>query len=199
MTFAELKQELSDRGFAHLSDTRLGRYVNWARAELDELALWPYREASTTGVPPLIVSDLGVIEWVQYDATDRKLDRVDPGYLTEKVGDIGAAGEPVAYYLASPGGVDEVATYPVPTTSISVQYWKVTPDLTAAGNTPLTPARWHRLIVDIAVRMAYRDGDGHGDARALSDQIEADKLLMMQSLLSRSIDPQFIEGSGGEG
>jgi hypothetical protein len=50
MTFAELKTELAARGFDHLSDTRLGQYVNQARAELDGMHMWPYREDSATGV-----------------------------------------------------------------------------------------------------------------------------------------------------
>jgi hypothetical protein len=35
--FSALKQELSDRGFDELSDTRLGQFINQGRAELDNL------------------------------------------------------------------------------------------------------------------------------------------------------------------
>ena len=38
MTFAQLKQELADRGFNHVSDSRRGKMVNAAAQELDQVS-----------------------------------------------------------------------------------------------------------------------------------------------------------------
>lgn len=182
MDFTALKQELSDRGFTYLTDARLGQYINWARAELDDTDLWPYREAFATGAPPLAISDLGTIEKVLNVDTTQPLIASDYGLLLEAYGDLSTTGTATYYYTATPAGTPEVATFPVGDT-IGVQYWKVTPDLTADSDTPLAPTRFHRTIVNIAVRMAYRDADDHAAAEQLQAEIERDLLGMRVALV----------------
>lgn len=62
LTFANLKHDLAGRGFSDLSDTRQSRYFNGARAELERMYLWPWREKSVAGMAPVTVTDLGVTE-----------------------------------------------------------------------------------------------------------------------------------------
>lgn len=187
MNFSELKTELSDRGFSYLTDTRLGRYVNFARAELDEADLWPYREASAMGQSPLAVSDLGVIESVLDLDTGCPVRPGDFGSLQNTYGDLTVMGRGGYYYIAWPAGVPTIATVPTDLSNIGVQYWKISPDLTGT-QTPLAPARFHNIYVDMAVRMAYRDSDNHEAAEALGAQIERDTMRMRRALGIQQID-----------
>lgn len=173
MDFADLKTELSDRGFSYLDATRLGRYVNNARAELDRMYLWPWREAFVTGLAPLTVSDLGTVEAVMNTSQSSvPLDKRDYRHLLELYGDLSTAGSPSYYYLARPTSA-EVATYPISATDlIGVQYWKVTTDLVDATDTPASPTEAHYTIVDIAVRRAYRDSENHTEAEAIQSEID---------------------------
>ena len=171
MTYADLKTELSDRGFSYLSDARLGRYVNAARGELDRLALWPWREKSVTGVAPFTVADLGPVEAVMNTSNNTKLAKVDYQTLLEHYGDLDTTGSPSCWYSAWPAGSPVVATYPTSGDTIGVQYWRVCPDLTGVES-PLSPADAHYLIVDLAVRRAYRDSDNHEAAEAIQSEID---------------------------
>lgn len=173
MDFTALKQELSDRGFAHLSDTRRGTYINAARAELDRMYLWPWREASATGTAPLTISDLAAVESViNTSQSNAVLTPIDFRTLQEAFGDLSVAGTPTYYYTARPSS-PEVAVYPTSSTDvIGVQYWKVTPDLSAGSDTPASPSEAHYTIVDLAVRRAYRDSDNHTEAEAIQSEID---------------------------
>lgn len=181
MNFTTLKQELSDRGFAYLSDTRLGQYINWARAELDDVALWAYRSATSSGSAPLTVADLGVIETVVNTVTNTTLDPADRRDLMAVYGDLTTTGTPSFFYVDN--GV--VRSYPVGGT-LKVFYYKSPADLTGT-DVPLAPTRWHRTIVDIAARMAYRDADNHASAESLQVQITRDLALMLEVLLVNQV------------
>lgn len=173
MDFSELKDELAARGFGYLSDTRLGVYINNARAELDRMYLWPWLEASATGTSPLTVTDLAAVEAVvNTSQSNAPLYPIDYRTLTEAYGDLSTSGSPSYYYLARPSS-PEVATYPVSSTdTIGVQYWKVTPDLSASSDTPASPEEAHYTIVDLAVRRAYRDSDNHQEAEQIQSEID---------------------------
>lgn len=181
MNFSELKQELADRGYSYMDDSRLGRYVNWARAELDEHVEWPYREAYAIGAAPLTVADLGTVEAVVNTTTDGRLVRMDYNNLLEYYGDLSVTGSPVYWYRATPGGVPTIGTFPVGD-SIGVQYWNITPDLTGT-QTPASPARYHGLIVDIAVRRAAMDESDFQAVQVLGNEIDRALGAMRNALL----------------
>lgn len=187
MTFAELKTELAARGFDPVTDARRGQMINRARSELDELARWPYREASATGTgSPLIIADLGEVEAVIDMRTKQPLQHVDYQMLLGIYGDLSITGTPECWYRATPAGIPEVATYPVSTGQIGVQYWRITPDLVNPGDEPAAPERYHGLIVDMAVRRAYQDNDDHANAGFLAQSIAQDVALMTRALLSQN-------------
>lgn len=181
MDLSDLRTEFLARGFSYLSDARADQFLNWANHELDDYTTWPYREASVTGTSPLAISDLGLIEAVLETTTNTLLDRAEYSDLVRLYGDLSVTGFPGAYYVADPSGTPEVATYPTGA-SIGVQYWKTTPDLSADSDTPLSPSRYHRIIVDIAARRAYLARDDFGAAQALQAQIDADLLRMVTAL-----------------
>lgn len=175
MDFSALKTELSDRGFARLTDAQRGVLINRARAELDELATWPYRETSVTGTPPLAITDLGEVDAVfdQSTSISRPLTRRSYAELVNDYGHLSLVGFAEFWYKATPAGVPTVATYPVVSTTIGVQYWKVPVDLSASTDTPASPARFHGLIVLIAERMALASKGDKGSAEAV--QVEVDR------------------------
>lgn len=187
MNFTELKTELAARGFDYLTDIRRGQYVNWARAELDDFALWPYRLATSSGPTPLTIADLGVIDDVlDTSNSNQSLLPSSHAALVHQFRDLSTPG--IARFFYVDGGVK---VYPAGA-PISVRYFKVPPDLTGT-DVPLAPVRWHRAIVDIAVRMVYRDSDNHDAAAALQAQIDRDLGLMMQALLITTTEPGKIE------
>jgi hypothetical protein len=196
MTFDELKTELEARGFDHLSDTRLGQYVNQARAELDGMHMWPYREESVTGAAPLAITDLVRVEQVVDADTDRVLAPSDYSTLLEAFGDnLETAGTPQYFYVGTPAGVPNVATYPVGTGNIEVQYYARTPELSAAGDEPACPDEYHLLIVDLAQVRALRDSDEFGSAESLRSSVERDLERMRFDLLLQHQGPMFQKTS----
>lgn len=179
MTFAELKAELLNRGFNYLDQNdplRSGRFINWAMHELDDAYLWPYREATATGAAPLTIADLGIVEMVT-DSTGYPLEPLEYRDVVYSWGDPTQAGVAFGWYERN----GQVLAFPA-TGTITVKYWKVTPDLSAAGDIPLSPTRFHGLIVDLAVRRAYRDSDNASLADDLNAQIDADLQKMANAL-----------------
>lgn len=185
MDFTSLKAELSDRGFSRLSDAQRGVLINRAMTELNELARWPFLESSATGVAPLAITDLGTVD-VVFDLTgkDRRIPGLAYQTLVSMYGDLSTVGgAPSYWYLATPLGVPTVATYPVSAVSIGVQYYMTAPDLSDAADAPLAPARYHGLIVDIAVRRAHRRKGDHAGADALQADISVGVAGMREALL----------------
>lgn len=185
LTFATLQTELSDRGWARLSATRLGYLINQARADLDNMYLWPYRLTTASGAAPLTITDLGVIEEVvNTAASGAALHFASRRNLLDSFQVLTTTGFPNWFYVDN--GV--VRTFPVGGT-LSVRYYKRTPDLTGV-QPPLAPADYHLLIVDMAEQRALRGKGEVATAAALQPYID--------SQLARMVDDQFgqqIEGS----
>lgn len=186
MNFTELKAELAERGFDYLSDTRQGRYINDARAELDGMFRWPYRLTFTTaaGNGAATAADLDVVDFVQYpESTGQTLPVVDKVWLTDTYGNRGISGTPAYAYVVQ-GVTPSVVLYPQGPSDqdFYVSYYKVPADLTGT-DTPLAPTRFHNLIVDLAVERAYRDSDNHSAAEQLRVSIERRLAAMVKDLL----------------
>jgi hypothetical protein len=172
VTFDDLTIELLDRAFDGLTIPRAERYVNAARAELDRMFLWPWREKTTTGTSPLPVSDLGRIAAVTNSSQRYDLSAADFHSLSDAYGDLSIAGSPGLYYVSWASGTPTVTTFPSNGDTLSVRYWKVTPDLVNGTDVPDSPSEAHYTIVDLAVRRAYRDNDEHDNAAALQPEID---------------------------
>lgn len=171
MNFAELKTELAARGFKGLSSTRQGQFINWAYLELCGLHQWPFLENSATGTTPLAITTLGTIEAVIDEDRNVELLPVEYRDLVAEVGDLSTTGVASVYYIANPSGTLQVATYPVTTNTIGVQFYEVPAELTGT-DTPVVPARFHDILVDLAVTRAYRNKDLFQQADALQAHID---------------------------
>lgn len=187
MNLAQLKLELHNRGFDNVNPLRQANYINWARAELDEAEMWPYRIATSTGAAPLTVADLGPVIQVTESTTNTVVLPAERNDLVEQFGAQSSwptTGSQQFWYRDSS---TIIAAYPATTTSISVRYFKIPADLTVATDSPLAPSRFHRTIVDIAAREAYRDRGDHDSAEKLEGQIERSLAAMRTSLLTAQV------------
>lgn len=190
MTFAELKAELLARGFNPVGDTRAGQMINSAMQELDQVALWPYREASATGESPLTITDLGTIETVTNETSHGSLSPADWTAM-QGLGDLSVGGTPSVYYVAWPAAVPVVVTYPSNGDTIGVQYWAITPEMSDATDVPRAPSRYHEIIVDMAARRAYIDSDNFEAANMMQREIDRKLAYMTEALFSAT-----TQGSG---
>lgn len=194
MNFTALKAAVASRGFDYLTDAQHGVLVNNAAHELEETELWPFRETSAFGTAPLEIADLGTVEHVvNMSQSSTEILPAEYGELVQSFGDLGVSGTASYYYIAWPDAVPTVATYPVNSDTIGVQYYLVSGDLSGASDEPLVPARFHKIIVDMAVREAYRDADNHGSAEGLQVQIDRDLARMREALFNQQVQgPKFM-------
>lgn len=193
MTFAELKTELAALGYDYLSATRAGQFVNDGYQHLCEEEDWPFLEASTSGSSPVTVSDLRKIETVRDSANNTVLVHENREALTRKYGDLTTTGTPESYYIDS-GTI--VRTYPVGGT-LAIRYWKVPATLTGT-DTPVVPARYHRLLLEYAVLEAAHDANDRDAIAETQAKIDGQLARMRRSLLSQHREGgrvQIVAGS----
>jgi len=183
MNFGELYAELEARGFSHLLLARRKQIINDAVAELDEQQPWPYRENAAVGAAPLTIADLGTIEMVTDTTLDVPITPATYQWLSENFGDLSITGNPVYYYVAWPSGSPVVATYPTNSNTIGVQYWKISPTLSADADTPLAPSRFHSIYLLIAQRMAESERGNLNVAQGLQQEIDRMVARMVDALL----------------
>jgi hypothetical protein len=194
LTFATLQTELSDRGFSRLSATRLGYFINQARADLDGYRLWPYRLTTASGAAPLTIADLGTIEEVVDTANNSNpLHYMSRRNLLDYYGTITTTGTPQFFYIDN--GI--VRTFPIGGT-LSVRYYKNAPDLTGT-QVPLAPFEFHFLIVDLAEQRAHRSKGDIATANALQPYIDQQLQGMVEDQFGQQIEGgdfvQTITGS----
>jgi hypothetical protein len=181
-TFAELKAIVLARGFNRLTDTQRGEYINDAISEVDALYPWPYRLATTTGAAPLAVSTLGEVDTVTDTVQDVPLEPVTFQALTDWAGDVTVTGNPRVFYVDWAAGAQTVRVYPVSTNNLSVRHYAMPTALSAAGDTPAAPARFHRSVyVPVACRMAASDSGG--DPSRFDGEAQRGLAAMMSALL----------------
>lgn len=160
-TFAELKAAVLARGFNRLTDGQRGEYVNSAITEVDGAYPWPYRLTTTSGTAPLTVSTLGEIDSVENTTQDYQLEPVPRKLLLDWYGDLSRTGSPQFYFVNWSAGSQTVTTYPTNSDSLSVRHYAIPTALSAAGDTPAAPARFHLSVyVPVACRMAASDSGG---------------------------------------
>jgi hypothetical protein len=194
MTFEELKAELAARGFSHLDDDRLGLLVNRARARLDGMYTWTYREESSQSAAPSSIPTLGIVEAVSNETQNYLLEYAGYQDLVEWGVDLAESGAPTYWYRLTLAGVPSIATYPTNSDTIGVQFWHVCPDLVDPTDEPEAPARYHLLIVDIAQQTAERDRGNHQNAQALQPEVDRQVTEMVEDLLVQQ-EPKYMRNT----
>jgi hypothetical protein len=181
VNFAALKQELADRGFSYLSDTRRGIFINQARQRLDNHALWPYRLTTNTGTGNRTIADLSVVKRVRNSTLNYEIVPRSEESLLDEFGDLALTGSPAFFYVDTSAGSNVVTLYPSNASdTIQVRYYKRTTDLVNSTDTPLAPADYHYLIVEWAAVLAYRDSDNFAEAQQQRAAVD-DMLAEMRS------------------
>ena len=186
MNFAALLDEVNDRGYNHISDTRLGRYVNQSYKSICNRAAWPFLRTTTTGTAPLTISDLRAVLNVVDTTTNAKLYHADRRHLIESVDTLlTTTGTPTYWYQESR---TVIKVYPANTTdTLSVHYLKVPATLTGTDS-HLIPEEFEDLIIDGAVIRALKDNDELDAAASLQQFYNEGLREMMDTLLSRAHD-----------
>lgn len=194
MNFAALKTECMARGFDFDSPTRWGYWINRAYTRVAEREAWTWLEDTETGSSPLTISDLGRVLSVADTTNDSILTYEDVRTLREQDPGLDDTGSPSHWYNSSP---TVIACWPATSVNLSVRYLKVPSELSADGDEPLFPARWHYMLVDGAVSYAYRDADEYEAAANANDAFEAAILEMSDSQLVVNLDsPRSLLISG---
>lgn len=172
--------------------------INIAYLQLCGMYQWPFLEESAVGTAPLQITDLGTVEAVIVTSdSNRELVPAEWRWLVATYGDLSVDGTPEYYYVANPSGTLQVATYPESTETIGVQYFEIPAELTGT-DTPVVPARYHDIVVDLAVCMAYRDSDNHGAAEALQAHVDRRVGQMVAEQFSQQVQgPGFQQIRAG--
>jgi hypothetical protein len=196
MDFTAMQTEVAARGFDYLTaaggataaqQVRIPRWINEAAHEIDSAEKWDYTYATSSGVAPLTIADLRLVEDVIVSSLGTPLPGQDRMLLESIYGVLTVAGalNPLFWFRSAP---TVVTTYPLNTSlSLSVRYWKFGPDLSAGTDVPLMPDRFRQVIVERAVAKAFRDSnDQPAEAESLQ---EVDRLL---DLMRRELVPDYL-------
>lgn len=198
MTFAELRTEVFARGSKYLDDSgaglvRVKAWLNQAYQEVCEVDEWPFlRTASTPGPAPVTITDLRSVIFVQDSSNDVMLYPIDERTLRAQDADLASTGNPTSYWL---DGLSTLRVHPINTTAtIAVFYYRVPADLSADGDTPVVPARYHDLLVDLAVSKAAKDSQDWQGYQVLRTEADRAVQAMRRTLMDRHLDaPEFMD------
>lgn len=192
MNFAALKQEVADRGFDYLPDTRLSLFVNAAYHEFNSSDLWPWRaSALVTNAWTSAAITLANAERVSTVAvsTDSFLTATNltPRSLDEFNGWEDFTGGTPLYYVAQFVSTGLTVTpFPQSVSALSVRstFWTRATDLSASTDNPVIPAPYHSTIVDLACREAYADSDNYDAVQLLQATIDKDLARIRRAVLN---------------
>lgn len=190
MNYGQLQVDLLRRGYDHVDQDRLRRWINESYHEVCNEADWPFLEASTSGAAPLTVADLRRVQAV-HDATNRvPLRPTTRRWIVSTYGDVVSTTGVARFYYVENG---VVRAYPVAGT-ITVYYYKVPTDLAVTTDVPIVPTRFHTIITDGAVRRALEDLKDYQGAQATEAarrlKIENMKVILLTESLLPDLDDQ---------
>lgn len=199
MTFKELIEEVSARGFEFIAndeegEARIKRWINQAYREIIDYRAWGFLEGEKEGKAPLTIADLKhVLSVVNVSngerltfATRAGLERWNPG-LTE-------VGTATQWFL---DGEDELRVFPSDADStIQVRYLLKPPDLKEDGDEPIFDADYHDLIVDAAVVRAYKNTDNFEAAGFVRQEFDRGMRNMVRNLRKSYDGNRMIQRSG---
>lgn len=152
--------------------------LNLGKNALEQVAPWPWLEATTSGTAPLTISDLRQVLYVVDTTNDCVLPGLDVRSTVGVDPELGS-GVPSSWWL---DGLTSLKVHPTNTSvSLSVRYLKFSSELSTGTDTPLIPVREHPVWIDFAVVEAYKDSDNFAAAQAL-----------LGDLMSRAV-PRMID------
>lgn len=173
MDLAGAQAELAARGFDYLPAARMTTMLNNAKNTFEDYWAWPWLEQAPTGPAPLVVPGLKTVLYVRDSDRGVELPGIDP----RDIDGLTLPGtRPSCWWLDGPaGGTDDVTinTWPVSPVTLEARVTVESPELAQPIDTPLIPARYHPLWIDLAACDAYRDSDNFPAAQALRGDVNA--------------------------
>ena len=166
MNLDQARQAVEGRGFDYLPAPRIYLMLNTAKDTFEDIYEWPWLHTVTTGPTPLNVPDLKLVLSVKAGANE--LYGLDVRQVLAGGTDLLQAGAPGYWWLE---GDDTLHAYPGNGADVTLAYVRDSPPLEQPADTPLIPARYHPLWIDLAVCEAYRDSDNFSGAQALRNDI----------------------------
>jgi hypothetical protein len=200
LTLSEILTEVYARGVDYLAQdsagqTRAKLWVNQVYTEeICGSAPWPFLETVATGTSPLSVTDLQDVLYVMDTTNHVRLESSDLRDLIDR--DVDATtttGNPNSYYFDG----SALTVYPASSgASLSVRYIKTPAELVNDTDEPIFPSRFHYLIVEGAMKYAYRDSDNYEAAEAVRATFESGLARMKDAMFSRNLDDvQFVQAT----
>lgn len=174
MNLSAAQAELMARGFDYLPANRLALMLNNARNVFEDFWSWPWLEQTVTGPSPLTVDRLKTVVYVQDTDNDSALAELDVRVIAADGSPINQPGAPAYWWLDGPHGPNDtvtINTWPIGPVALEARVTLESPELAAAVDTPLIPARYHTLWIDLAVVEAYHDSDNFTGAAALETAV----------------------------
>jgi hypothetical protein len=188
--FQDIYQEVFNRGFHYLDDSgtelaRVKQWVNDAYSEICEIEDWPFLETTATGNAPLALTRCRNVESVVNTTDGIPLTWAPRRWVIDIFGTV-PAGTPRWWYLEwSATDTATVNVAPTAVDGLSVRLFQHPVALSADGDTPVIPARFHWLIVEGAVAKAYRDADQYQEAQAVEMRLAEGINSMRTQLLQQ--------------
>jgi len=164
MTRAELVARLREAGLDFLTADQANRFINEAAAEYTSEELWPWRTQTATGTAPLVVTDLGPIDYVRVPARRVTLYPQRKSRMLEQFGSLDAASGFANYYFVEDisGTSGTVVIVPqsaedIELSHFSRRFWTIGGRAAASDNdAPLGPVEHHELVEMLARERALR-------------------------------------------
>lgn len=204
-------------GFDDLSNTEFLSVLNDVYHDFNNLESWPYLQklvtgTSTSGNGQLFASTLDIKQVLSLVNTTQgyALTPVDADTFYKDFASMSTAiGYPAVYYLTT---VDAVApngwnifTWSIPnnsTDSYQLRYLYIAPDL-ALSDTPVIPARYHRILVYAVLAELYDQEDDMDAAMRMQGKYDRRLARIRDDLWSRQYDRddtmQNLDENYGEG
>jgi hypothetical protein len=182
LTLTDLLTEFYQRGFAYLNDSSTGiaratRWLNQGQRDLCMEDDWPFLLVTTTSTSPIALTDIREVLFVG-DAT-RELEEADREELSPGDPLLTRTGSANAYWRDG----STIRAYPADTTTWTVRYLRMAPDMVNPTDEPVVPNEWRLLIVEYAVIWALRDRSNFQEAEALRQALVPEVARMQDALM----------------
>jgi hypothetical protein len=193
MTLAELTNEVVGRGYDYEPTSRIESALQRHYQRLEARYVWPWREATKEGIPPLEIKDLRDVLSVQDKTQERPIYGQTRQWLVERFPNLEEEGNPLWWWL------DNLTLRSFPVSKVdtfSVRYAKK-PEALTEKTEPAMPSEWQYLIVDSAIVDLLKSNDEYSVARELKESVETDLLGMVAAEMQRNLQsPRTIVRTG---
>lgn len=192
MNRGELRTALKARNLRDIADSLLNQALNDAETEFQEWYSWPWTEATETGPAPLTIPDLGRVTYVVDTDNDHRLARTDLRQLVATFDtDLTRTGTADFWYR---DGVTDIKVFPISTANLEVRYQRAPAVMDDDADSPLSPSRYHSVIVDLSEALVLERHTNNPDLAAARRQAATLRVLAVaQRVMIDGVEPLTVE------